>query len=79
MNREPGLFAQYHTGFQHQTQAWPVKPVQVAVDWLATLPDSLVVADFGCGDAELARSVKQVRGGGACCVKQCGGVQCSVK
>ena len=46
-------------GFRQQTQQWPSQPLDVAVKWLASLPASLAVVDFGCGDAELARQVKQ--------------------
>ena len=44
-----------------QVKGWPRQPVDVAAAWLDKLPSGLVVADFGCGDAKLSRSVKQVR------------------
>lgn len=46
-------------GFRSQTAAWPVQPVEVAIAWLRGLPDALVVADFGCGDAALAAGARQ--------------------
>jgi len=55
----PELFDQYHAGFRAQTAKWPVSPLQVCVKWLAQHPPSWTVADFGCGDAELAKLVKQ--------------------
>ncbi|KAF5836256.1 methyltransferase-domain-containing protein [Dunaliella salina] len=51
MQSDPSLFAQYHGGFQQQTEA---------VEFLNAKPPNLVVADFGCGDGRLAPRVKQV-------------------
>ncbi|KAK9846497.1 hypothetical protein WJX81_005330 [Elliptochloris bilobata] len=59
MQAQPELFEQYHEGFRRQTAAWPVQPVEAAAEWLRSLPESLVVADFGCGDAALAAAVRQ--------------------
>lgn len=59
MQDAPDLFRHYHEGFQQQTLGWPKQPVDVAAKWLSSLPQSLVVADFGCGDAKLMRTVKQ--------------------
>jgi len=55
----PGTFGAYHAGFREQTKEWPTRPVDVIMKYLKTQPKSLAVADFGCGDAELARKVKQ--------------------
>lgn len=44
-------------GFQQQVKRWPQQPLQRAVAWVAALPAHFRVADFGCGDAQLARSV----------------------
>ena len=49
----------YHEGFRAQVEGWPVKPVDIAAAWLARQPADLAVADFGCGDAELASRVPQ--------------------
>ena len=46
-------------GFRRQTAAWPVQPVDIAARWLRDLPEALLVADFGCGDAALAGAVRQ--------------------
>lgn len=48
-------------GFREQTKGWPVQPVEVAIRWLKSKPPGWVVADLGCGDAQLAASVPQVR------------------
>ncbi|KAH9790988.1 Ribosomal RNA-processing protein 8 [Citrus sinensis] len=37
---------------------WPELPVNIIVKWLKDHSPSLVIADFGCGDARLAKSVK---------------------
>ena len=46
-------------GFRRQTAAWPVQPVDIAAQWLRSLPEALTVADFGCGDAALAAAARQ--------------------
>ena len=60
MQAEPDLYQQYHEGFRQQTAGWPRQPVDVAIDWLRGKPAGWRVADFGCGDARLARTVQQV-------------------
>jgi SAM-dependent methyltransferase len=68
----PELYHQYHEGFRHQVGRWPVNPVNVIASTLKARamkgqpPGSaqhspLVVADFGCGDAELARQLLALR------------------
>ena len=49
------LFEAYHAGFRVQTAHWPVRPIDVAIAWLRARPKLREVADFGCGDAELAQ------------------------
>jgi ribosomal RNA-processing protein 8 len=53
------MFAAYHQGFREQTKEWPVRPLDLCVRWLRTQPSTAAVADFGCGDAELARAAPQ--------------------
>ena len=57
--RDPGFFEIYHAGFRSQSAHWPVRPVDVLVRWLEKQPASLVVGDLGCGDAQIAASVRQ--------------------
>ncbi|KAM7512506.1 hypothetical protein LguiB_011381 [Lonicera macranthoides] len=52
------LFNMYHTGYQEQMSHWPEQPVNIIIKWLKGRSPSLVVADFGCGDARLSRNVK---------------------
>ena len=56
---QPRLFELYHEGFRSQAAHWPQRPVEVLARWLEAKPESWVVADMGCGDAELAASVRQ--------------------
>ncbi|XP_054788440.1 ribosomal RNA-processing protein 8 isoform X2 [Prosopis cineraria] len=55
---DPSLFELYHAGYKMQMSQWPEQPVNVIINWLKTQCPSLVVADFGCGDALIAKSVK---------------------
>uniref|UniRef100_A0A1D1XY34 Ribosomal RNA-processing protein 8 n=1 Tax=Anthurium amnicola TaxID=1678845 RepID=A0A1D1XY34_9ARAE len=55
-NRE--FFDVYHAGYRQQMSRWPEQPVNVIIKWLQSHSPALIVADFGCGDACLARSVK---------------------
>jgi ribosomal RNA-processing protein 8 len=56
---DPASFHHYHTGFKVQVQQWPENPVDIFIRQLGQLSPSLVVADFGCGEAKLAATVKQ--------------------
>ncbi|XP_034707793.1 ribosomal RNA-processing protein 8 isoform X2 [Vitis riparia] len=55
---DPALFNVYHAGYQEQMLHWPQQPVNIIIKWLKDHSPSLIVADFGCGDARLARNVK---------------------
>jgi len=57
--KDPALFEIYHAGFREQVEKWPINPVDVFVKWLKKQQQSLVVVDFGCGEAAIAQSVKQ--------------------
>ncbi|KAL0866664.1 hypothetical protein Bca101_045782 [Brassica carinata] len=57
-NEDPSLFDMYHTGYQQQMSNWPELPVNSIINWLSSRSSSFVVADFGCGDARIAKSVK---------------------
>lgn len=51
-------FQVYHEGFQGQVEKWPTNPIDKIIEQIKTKPKHLVLADFGCGDAKLARSVQ---------------------
>ncbi|RUS87288.1 hypothetical protein EGW08_004968 [Elysia chlorotica] len=52
-------FHVYHTGFENQAAKWPVNPVNVLIKQIKDKSPSLVIADFGCGDAKLAQALPQ--------------------
>lgn len=55
---QPELFDAYHEGFRAQTRTWASNPVDLALQWLRKKPKVKVVADFGCGDAQLAQELR---------------------
>lgn len=73
IQEQPSLFDEYHQGFRAQVQSWPENPVDVFVDQikqrLSTRPvnapggmpglptKDVVIADMGCGEAQLALDV----------------------
>ncbi|CAO3645513.1 unnamed protein product [Mucor fragilis] len=54
---KPELFDEYHEGFRHQVESWPVNPVDVIISQLKKLPKDTLIADLGCGDAMIAQSL----------------------
>jgi ribosomal RNA-processing protein 8 len=60
-NSDTSAYLDYHNGFQLQISKWPVNPVDKVIEYIQQRRDeSLVVADFGCGDAKISRSVENV-------------------
>lgn len=57
VNVDPVPAVQYHTGFRHQVESWPTNPVSHYISTLSSYPKRTVIADFGCGDAALARAL----------------------
>jgi ribosomal RNA-processing protein 8 len=67
---EPDTFATYHSAYKEQVALWPFNPLDRITDELceslATAPTTadddaaaaVVVADFGCGEANLARVLR---------------------
>ncbi|SCU90488.1 LADA_0F04434g1_1 [Lachancea dasiensis] len=74
IKKQPELFDEYHDGFRSQVQAWPENPVDVFVEQFRArsqkpvnapggLPGlaadkKIVVADMGCGEAQLAQDLQ---------------------
>ncbi|EOD26292.1 hypothetical protein EMIHUDRAFT_43605, partial [Emiliania huxleyi CCMP1516] len=60
---QPELFHAYHEGFRLQAlrraAGWPLRPVDAILGWLRGKPAAWVVADVGCGDAEIAARAPQ--------------------
>ena len=51
----PDLFDVYHIGFRRQAEKWPTNPIDIIIASIAKqYPKPAVIADFGCGDAQLA-------------------------
>lgn len=72
VKEQPEIFDEYHEGFRSQVQSWPENPVNVFVDQirlrskrpvnapggLRGLKDrNIVIADMGCGEAQLSLEV----------------------
>ncbi|KAF9057709.1 methyltransferase-domain-containing protein [Panaeolus papilionaceus] len=57
MQQEPKIFEEYHTGFRHQVQSWPTNPVEHYISVFSSYPKRTLIADLGCGDAALAKSL----------------------
>ncbi|GAA5955454.1 hypothetical protein JCM21900_002053 [Sporobolomyces salmonicolor] len=56
--KEDGAFDEYHIGFRSQATNWPVHPLSlIATSLLSSLAPNSLIADFGCGDAALARTL----------------------
>ena len=54
---DPALFHSYHQGYQHQAAQWPLDPLNCLMTEILRQDSGLVIADLGCGEARLARSV----------------------
>lgn len=54
---DPKAFQVYHEGFERQVSKWPVNPVDVIIDSLRSMPNTTVIADLGCGEAKIARTL----------------------
>ncbi|XP_067884636.1 ribosomal RNA-processing protein 8-like [Heterodontus francisci] len=55
--QDKNAFELYHRGFTAQIERWPENPVNRIIQYIRNRPSSAVVADFGCGDCKIARSV----------------------
>lgn len=56
--QDPDAIKIYHRGYIEQVKHWPANPVDAIISYLRQRSSSLVIADFGCGDCKIARSVK---------------------
>ncbi|KAI5172037.1 ribosomal RNA-processing protein 8 [Nematocida sp. LUAm3] len=57
MNAE--LFKKYHEGFQEQAEKWPFNPLCRIIRELGKMDATLVIADFGCGTADIEKKFKE--------------------
>ncbi|KAF9428150.1 25S rRNA (adenine645-N1)-methyltransferase [Entomortierella beljakovae] len=56
---KPELFDEYHEGFRSQVELWPENPVDIFIAELKRLPKDTVVADLGCGDAQISQELSK--------------------
>jgi hypothetical protein len=56
LQANPEEWMQYHTLYQNARKTWSVIPYEEAIKWLQKRSD-LVVADFGCGEALIAKAL----------------------
>lgn len=56
--QDPDAIRIYHRGYTEQVKHWLANPVDTIISYLRQRSSSLVIADFGCGDCKIARSVK---------------------
>ncbi|XP_032687368.1 ribosomal RNA-processing protein 8 [Odontomachus brunneus] len=54
---DPDAFKAYHDGYKQQIEQWPVNPLDVIISSIKKMPTDNIIADFGCGEAQLAASV----------------------
>lgn len=57
--KDKNLFDVYHEGYREQTLSWPSNPLDIIIDWIRTRHSTAIVADFGCGEARLAHTLKK--------------------
>ncbi|KAI8355373.1 methyltransferase-domain-containing protein [Mortierella sp. GBAus27b] len=51
---KPELFDEYHEGFRSQVESWPQNPVDLFISQLRQMPKETIIADMGCGDAQIS-------------------------
>ncbi len=54
----PEEWAHYHTMYQKLRESWPIVPYKEEIRWLLER-EGLVVSDFGCGEALIAKAVSE--------------------
>ncbi len=54
---DPAQFEIYHVGFREQAAGWPYNPLDGIINWIKKSHSNKIIADLGCGDARLAKSV----------------------
>uniref|UniRef100_A0A060TD75 Ribosomal RNA-processing protein 8 n=1 Tax=Blastobotrys adeninivorans TaxID=409370 RepID=A0A060TD75_BLAAD len=79
IKQHPSMFEEYHSGFRHQVQSWPQNPIDTFVDVFKQRLDKpiaapgglpgdkdgqIIVADMGCGEAQLSLHLQKVKGHG---------------
>lgn len=55
--KDASMYEAYHQGFQQQANNWPMDPLDRVIKHCTHLPKESVIADMGCGEARLAKSL----------------------
>ncbi|ORZ07944.1 putative cerebral protein [Lobosporangium transversale] len=58
---KPELFDEYHEGFRAQVESWPQNPVDIFIADLQKMPKDTVIADLGCGDAQISKELERTK------------------
>lgn len=56
--KDPEAFVIYHQGFVDQASKWPQDPLKIIISAIMKQAGNPTIADFGCGEARLARALK---------------------
>ena len=68
-SKQPELYEQYHQGFRKQVEQWPMNPVDTIIQSVKSASNfetTTTIADFGCGDAALAKQLLRFKFKGRC-------------
>ncbi|KAH0476985.1 MAG: hypothetical protein KVP17_002801 [Porospora cf. gigantea B] len=57
---DKAFFEEYHSGFRLQAGEWPLNPLKMISKWLRNQTGPLLVADMGCGDADLQAELQDI-------------------
>ncbi|XP_070553889.1 ribosomal RNA-processing protein 8-like [Ptychodera flava] len=57
IGKDKEAFKVYHQGYSSQVCKWPVNPVDKIISYIKKKSSTMVIADFGCGEAKIAQSV----------------------
>ena len=58
LSASPEEWAHYHTMYRQMRESWPIVPFKEEIRWLSER-SGLVVGDFGCGEALIAKSASE--------------------
>ncbi|CAF1401803.1 unnamed protein product [Adineta ricciae] len=56
--KDPQSFYAYHQGYATSMTRWPDPPLDEIIAYIRKRSGNLIIADMGCGDARLARTLK---------------------
>ncbi|KAL1505823.1 hypothetical protein ABEB36_005295 [Hypothenemus hampei] len=56
--KDPEAYKAYHEGYKLQVTKWPLNPLDIIIKSIKKIKKPIVIVDFGCGDANLAKTVQ---------------------